>query len=61
VRQVGALDELSEDVGELRPVADERGFVQGAGGGDADEGSDRGSDSLDGPTTGVDLLDIDTG
>jgi hypothetical protein len=61
VRQVGALDELPEDVGELRPVADERGLVQGAGGGDADEGGDRGSDSFDGPTTGVDLFDVDAG
>ena len=61
VGQVGALDEVAEGVGELGPVGDERGLVERAGRGDADEGGDRGSYSFDGPAPGVDLLDVDTG
>ncbi len=60
VREVGAGDEPAERLGELGPVGHERGLVHRALLGQADEGGDGGADPLDGPVTGLDLLDVHT-
>ncbi len=47
VREVRRLDELAEVLRELRPVGDERGFVDRTLLGESDEGGDGGADALD--------------
>ena len=46
VRQVRPLDELAEVLGELRPVRDQRGFVDRPSLGEADERGDGGADAF---------------
>ncbi len=61
MRQVGVGGEGAERLDVLVPVGHQRRLVEGARTGEADEGCDRGADSLDGPCSGLHLLHVNTG
>ena len=61
VREVRALDEVAERLGELAPVRDERGRVRRPPRREADEGGDGRPDAFDRARPGLHLLDVDTG
>lgn len=61
VRQIGVGGEGAERLHVLVPVGHQRRLVEGARPREADEGCDRGADTLDGPRSGLHLLHVNTG
>ncbi len=61
VREVVAVDEVTEVLPELRPVGDEHGLVQGAAFGESHEGGHGGPDGLDRPRTRRHFLHVHAG
>jgi hypothetical protein len=61
VRQIAALGEVTEGLGELGPVGDEHWFVERSALGEAHECGDRGADTFDRLRARGDLLHVNAG